>query len=384
MRRIAILVIAAAIGAGVFSLVAAQPTAAKRQGLGFRGTVSAVDLAGATVTVDTRFGALVLHRGPDSRIRKNGAPADIENLVIGDRANGNFRVVAGDKVIKELRARTPGARSIAGRLDSVDTGAGEIVLHTNGGRFGGSLTIRATGATIVRLGRFEAALGQLRLGGRIRVVAQRGGTSPLVADSIEQPLNGHDLDEVKGTVLAVGADTIDLELRDGSSFTLKVTDATIIVRDDSPASLGDLRPGDRVEAKYHVDGADNVADIVEVEVDEATDDDEDDSDLEVEGDVVSVGTNSLDVMTEDGDTITLLVDDATRITREHQPIALADLQPGDRVEAKYHLDGADNVADSVEVDGADDAHHDDSQDDDYSDHHDTDEDQDDGSLAEQR
>jgi hypothetical protein len=136
--------------------------------------------------------------------------------------------------------------------------------------------------------------------------------------------------ELKGTIAAVDtvASTVTVTPKNGGTdITLNVDASTMIKRDGKPATLADLQPGDIVEAKY--DPATMLASRIQAKVKKS----------EIHGIISAVDTtaNTFTVTPKKGGTdVTLNVDASTMIKRNGKPATLADLQLGDKVEAKYY------------------------------------------------
>ena len=67
--------------------VTVKAAPAKKQALPFRGKVSAVDAAAMTVTV----GQMVLNVSSETKITKDGKPATVSELAVGDQATGSYK-----------------------------------------------------------------------------------------------------------------------------------------------------------------------------------------------------------------------------------------------------------------------------------------------------
>lgn len=63
------------------------PPKPKKQGLVFRGTVSAVDTNAMTLTVETRTFDIT----SQTRITKSGEPATLSDIVVGDKVSGAYK-----------------------------------------------------------------------------------------------------------------------------------------------------------------------------------------------------------------------------------------------------------------------------------------------------
>lgn len=159
-------------------------------------------------------------------------------------------------------------------------------------------------------------------------------------------LNGDDTPgayEVHGLVSTVDsvAGTVDIASDNGGSIvTVKVDANTVITRNGAPATLADLLFGDRVEAKY--DSTTMLASSIKAESDVEND--------EAEGVVSAIDTATGDItLTPEGGSADVIIHtDATTIFMfRDSPGVLANLQVGDKIEAKY--DPTTMLASYVEV-----------------------------------
>lgn len=140
--------------------------------------------------------------------------------------------------------------------------------------------------------------------------------------------NGGMYAKAKGTIAAVdtAASTLTITPKNGGAdVTLNVDASTFIKRNGQPATLADLQTGDKVEAKY--DSATMLAFRVKAEFKAG----------KVKGMIAAVDTAASTVTItprKGGADVTLNVDANTVIKRKG-PATLADLQVGDKIEAKY-------------------------------------------------
>ena len=138
----------------------------------------------------------------------------------------------------------------------------------------------------------------------------------------------------RGTVVAINKRAHVMTIRNaaGVRVALKYTAATKLTLRGKPVSIGRLHVGDRVVMNY------TPRVTVGAIKGTATSGDDTPGVFEVEGLVSAVDpvAGTLDIATEHGgSTVQLKVDAATVITREDAAATLADLQFGDKVEARY-------------------------------------------------
>ncbi len=149
--------------------------------------------------------------------------------------------------------------------------------------------------------------------------------------------------ELEGLVSAVdaAAGTVDIASEHGGSIVqLKVDASTVITRNHAPAALADIVFGDKIHAKYN--SSTMLASSLKAESDV--------SDDEAEGIVsaIDTATGNITFTPEHGGADVILHTDATTVFMfRDSPGSLADLQVGDKIEAKY--DPATMLASYVEV-----------------------------------
>jgi hypothetical protein len=149
---------------------------------------------------------------------------------------------------------------------------------------------------------------------------------------------GHPGAEIEGIVKEVSADKIVVtDSRSKLDLDSAIDENTVIRKGNQDLTIEDIAVGDRVHVKAkHVDGA-RVA--VEIKLqnkageEEGDDDGEETNSVTANGIVQEVGDSYLVVLTADGRTIRVNVDENTQIKRRGREFALADMKPGDRAES---------------------------------------------------
>jgi hypothetical protein len=108
---------------------------------------------------------------------------------------------------------------------------------------GWTRTIAVTSATTITKGGAAATLGDVKVGDTIRFAQTRNtdGTYTITAIEIVQP-------QVAGTVTAVGADTITITLRDGTSQTIRTTGSTTYHVERADGTRADVKVGSTILA----------------------------------------------------------------------------------------------------------------------------------------
>jgi cold shock CspA family protein len=154
--------------------------------------------------------------------------------------------------------------------------------------------------------------------------------------------------ELEGFVSAVDtvAGTVDIASRYGGSIVkLKVDTATVITREDLPATLADLAFGDRIEARYN--SSTMLASSLKVESDIDQD--------EVEGLVAAfdAAAGTITITPENGGAdVVINTSSATVFMYEDSPGSFSNLQVGQDIEAK--VDPLTMLASYVEFETEDD------------------------------
>jgi len=321
-------------------LMTAQPVSAKSTANNIFGTVSAV--ADSTVTITPKKGGpdVVLNVDDTTSIRRGNRPTALSNLQVGDRIAARYEPTT--MLATTVRARANLVVS-QGVVMAVDTTANTVTIKIKKGWT--TVVLQMDGSTLIRRKGHPAALADLKVGDR--VVAKYNRVSLLaVAVRARAQCNG-DLVGVKGTISAVDttASTVTITPKDGGpDVTLTVDANTVIMRGEQVITLADLVVGEAVKALYDpvtllavkikveevhtccVEGTIKAIDIAASTVTITTEGDDDDDD----------GVDVQHHHDEDGQELVLIVDSSTVITRAGQPITLADLKVGDRVEAEYY------------------------------------------------
>ncbi len=227
---------------------------------------------------------------------------------------------------------------VKGSIVAVDTTAATLTITPKNG--GPDITLSVDASTLIRRGGMPATLADLQVGDRVKA---RYDPATMLASRIDA--KSAKQTNLKGVIAAVdpAAGTLSITPKQGgAAITLSVDATTWIKRDGLPATLADPQVGDRVKAKYNpytmlaskIDAKSAIPFALP----------------EIEGRLTAVGAASVTIAPEKGGAeVTLNVDASTRIEREHMPATLADLQVGDKVEARY--DPATMTAVKIEVEG---------------------------------
>jgi len=151
-----------------------------------------------------------------------------------------------------------------------------------------------------------------------------------------------------GIVASVGAGALVVHRSNGDDVTVQVTATTLIKEHGTAIHLSDIEAGDRVEARgTRVDDHTIAAVAIEVEGAENPGDHEG---ATANGIVASIGASTLVVHAANGTDTMVQVNASTTIKKHGQPITLAGIAVGDRVEARgTRVDAETILAEQIEV-----------------------------------
>jgi preprotein translocase subunit YajC len=323
MKKSSLILIAALVAAlSVTGVVAAKPGKphpahkTKLHAKGFHGTVAAVGSDSITLTLK-KGGSLTLAVTADTKIRVNGAPATLADVLVGYQA-----VVkrASDGSAQRIDAKDPAFKKVVhGIVDSVGTDSITLKLKKDGS----SLTIAVTADTKIRVNGSPGALSDIHAGFRAEVKQNSDGSA--------KAINAKDPEfksEVHGLVSAVGTDSITLKLKNGDSVEIAVTSDTKIHLKCGPGTLADIEVGFRAKVKRNSDGSARRIQAVQPHFR-----------CVVHGTVSAVGSDSLTLTLKSGASLTVGVTADTKIFVNGAAGSLSDIQVGYEANVKRNNDG---------------------------------------------
>lgn len=324
----------------VFGMLTAAPAALADGDHGkgkseLNGTISAVDATTVTVTPKKGGADVVLNVDATTFIKRNGAPALITNLLVGDKVEAKYDKTT--MLASKIEAKSmPTSREIEGYIAAV--GANTLTITPKKG--GADVTVNVDATTVITRSGKPALLTELLVGDKVEAKYDK---TTLLASKIKakaKPVKA----EVEGMIAAVGADSLTITPRKGGADVTVLVDATTrITRGGKTALLTDLLVGEKVEAKY------NTTTMIASKIEDKARDQS--NFVELHGAIsaidLSLGTVTI-TPRKGGAVVVLTVDATTRIQRGHTTIALADLMVGDKVEAKY--DKTTFLARMIEID----------------------------------
>lgn len=298
-------------------------------------------VSGTTLVLTTAEGELTLLIGPSTVVVLDDHVASPGALSPGMRAEVEWVRGPNGSLLALLIEVDVEMVEIDGVITHIDSTT--IKVRT---RKGDEVTVRLTPDTRVRIDDWQTSVAALHAGARVEIEALRGSDGTLTALRIEAE---DELFEIEGVVKAAGVDSLTIQTHSGEEVTVGVPPGTIIRDEDRLRSLSDLRPGDRVEVKAHVNAAGELVAVV-VEVDE-----DDDRFFEIEGKIVSITGSTLTVRTEHGSDVTIWLTSETIIRGHDALLDVSQLHVGDDVEIVVRR-RADHSLEAVAVEIEDNDH----------------------------
>jgi hypothetical protein len=306
----------------VFGMLAATtPALASGSGSELKGLIALIDTSANTVTIAPKDGSanVTVNVDASTRIKRNGKPASIADLQVGDKAEAKYNL--STMLASKIEASINWVE-LKGVISAVNTAASTVTITPSKG--GADVSLSVDSSTKIKRNSKSATLADLQIGDKVE--AKYNGVT-MLASKIEVKTNTA---ELKGMILAVdtAASTVTITpSKGGVDVTLNVDASTLIKRNGKPAALADLLVGDKVEAKYNP--VTMFASKIEVKS----------SYSELKGKILAVDTvaNTVTITSSKGGAdVTLNVDSSTLIKKSEVTITLADLVVGDMVEAKYN------------------------------------------------
>lgn len=313
-------------------LVPALASEVKAEDARVRGTIRAVDVNNQTVAIQPERGAaVVLNTNERTAITRNGEPARLSDLQVGDSAEAGYN--ARTLLASQIAARgvdVPRTARIEGVIEAVDTGASTITIFP---RSGEALTLHVSPNTEITLDGRPARLDELMRGFLVGAFYQ---TQTLEALRIA----AEGLAEVRGVVRDVGVTQGTLTIAvDDRVITLFVAPYTTLSLNGRPATLADLARGYLVAASYFPSSL--VAARIAA-----------DSLVEIAGHIRAIEGTVVTIMPlVEGNPVQLFISHNTEITINGRPATYDQLRVGMAVRATYNI--ASLVATRIAAEGGD-------------------------------
>jgi len=316
-------------GVDGWSTVSGQVTLASGQG----------DVAGIEVSAEGTGQAVQTDR--NGRFQIQGVPSEVTLVFrrgkeINDRievsAGSNLKLVVGNGGSRG-RGRGVGHPGVEIEATIVSVSATELVVRNSRGE---TFTVVINEQTVIRHGNLVLTTADLSPNDRVHVKAKKDGEK-LIAVEIKLQNDEEDDDEsskveIEGIVAAVSPTSITV-LNNRGSQTAAIVATTVIRHGHRTLTAADIKPGDRVHVKAQR-AADGTLVATEIKVqNEADDDDDHSTKVEIEGTVSAISPASITVLNSKGSQTAAIV--ATTVIRHgNRTLTATDIKTGDRVHVK--------------------------------------------------
>jgi len=209
------------------------------------GVIKAVDTTANTVTIKPMRGAEVaLKVDASTVIMRNGLPATLADLLVGDHVAVKYNQAT--MLAYRIEAKGGLASEVAGVIKAVDTTASTVTIKPAHEDTDVVLTVDAD--TVIMRNNIAATLADLKSGD---MVVAKYDPATMVALRIHAVSF---LVPVEGTIDAVdtAASTVTVKTKfGGMTVVLNIDASTEIKRNDTAATLANLKVGDQVKAKFN-------------------------------------------------------------------------------------------------------------------------------------
>ncbi|MCI0447489.1 DUF5666 domain-containing protein [bacterium] len=273
-------------------------------------------------------------------ITRNGKPASLDSLTLFDNAVAHLKNGSDDA--RDIQCEGPEHSEVEGIISAVDLTANTVSITPED--VDEDVTVNVTDETEIEVDGEDGTIDDLQVGQTAEAKFDPATFDAFrieVEDEVEEA-------EIRGVItnVDVAAATVTIQDANGVSVIVIATSSTEIERDDEPAFLSDLQIGDCGKAKY--DAA--TFEAFEIEAESEC------QEGEVKGTITDVNLtdSTITLLTESGNSVTLLVTADTVIEREDEPAVLSDLQVGDSAEAEFNTETMIATFIEAEDDGDDD------------------------------
>ncbi|MCI0439884.1 MAG: hypothetical protein L0177_12240 [Chloroflexi bacterium] len=288
-----------------------------------QGAIARVDAASGVIVVKTPRGEdLRFSVGRDARIAVNGKAAAFSDISAGDevtvRYNGRTSAAMEIMIKAEAEAR--------GTIESVDAARGTMTIRLPSG---GSTEIKIASDTSVDIGGRQQTEAALRPGATVEV---KYNSKTGEAQVVEADANV----KIKGKVRRVNRveGTVTITTESGREVTIHVSKVTLVNARRLLSALADISEGMEVEAEYNLNTG--VASELKASV-------RDDGSAKIRARLTGAGriaridvrSREITVELDNGETLTIKVDNATIVRLNGRGVAFADIKAGARVEVEY-------------------------------------------------
>ena len=303
------------------------------------GTVTDVNVAAGTVTLDANGSSITLNVGACTEIEVNDEEAGLSDIQVGmpiyaeyDSGNSNafyIKAGAGDDDHED--------ENVHGVVSAIDPTAMSLTITPTDDS--APVTLFVTGETEIVVNDEHGTFEDIQIGD---VVHAEYDPATNTAYALEVKGNGDDdggdddhYKHAEGTVqvIDVDASTLTFETEQGDVITLNITGETEIKVNGESAMLADILAGQHIHAKYN----DETFDAYEIETFDEDDGGGDDQMKHVEGMILAIDLENSTVTVDagEGNQVTVNVTDATEIKLNGEHAVLSDLQVDDFAKVEY-------------------------------------------------
>jgi len=216
------------------------------------GTITVTEVDGTVAIVPDSGQGIVVYVRDNTRIFRDGKPAQLKDLQKGDRVKAQY---APDRSLIEIRASNPDSSSTTSAVEGTITlKAVDGTLVIRSGNANKAMVVYAVDNTRIFLNGNRADFEVLDKGDWVRAdVGPDRRLTELRAYTYD-PRKPGNITVIKGTVSArMMSGAVAVNPDNGPPLVVHLTDDSLVTHNGRPAALKDIRKGDRVWAKFGPD-----------------------------------------------------------------------------------------------------------------------------------
>lgn len=206
------------------------------------GTVTAV--SGTSVTFQPSFGGTFTIDSTNATIKSNSdTTLTVSDLKAGDKITV-MGTITGSIAAETMKDHTRGTKTLEGRVVLVS--GSTVTLVTKGLVL---LTVSTTGTTTITKSGQAALLSDLTMGTLVKATGMRDSSGKtLAATSLELKQDTTPLNLI-GVITAKTDNGVTIAAKNGTTYTLDLSSATILKKNRKEGTQSDLKVGDRLQVK---------------------------------------------------------------------------------------------------------------------------------------
>jgi hypothetical protein len=288
------------------------------------GTVSAVDAAGGSITIQPQKAAAVtLQVNAQTRLSLDGSSTELGDIPVGAEARARYDTTT--KVALRIQALSqPTLAAVEGAVTAITSSS--LTITPEPPEDGAAVTLGTDASTKVILNGASSSLSALAVGDAARALYD---SSTLVAAAIEAESPHQQLALVEGQVTAVGASSITITPQRGSAVSLTTNSSTQVFLNGASSTLSAITVGDQARALY--DSTTLIASVIQAATPRQ-------QLAAVQGEVTAVGAASITITPDHPQgaaAVTLATSSSTQVFLNGSMSSLASIAVGDRAGALY-------------------------------------------------